>query len=316
VRLAPVFPLPLLTAMGLVAMAVTAWAGGMAPGAATLTRGELFPTPVTADSATATGTGTGTDAGSRPVITADAPVVPAAAYIVVDGDTGQMLANAEGSRRRPIGSLVKLMTARLVLAAGEPDRPVAMPDVHVGADESQLGLVPGEVLSRGDLFDAMLVASANDAARALAVDVGGDEASFVAMMNDEAAALGLDDTRYANPVGLDAAGQWSSAEDVARLATTLMDDPKFRSSVAATEVSVGGHHETSTNDLFGVYRGVDGIKTGHTGDAGWCIAASATRDGRQVVVVVLGSPTEHGRDAAAITLLDWAFSATHPAREG
>jgi D-alanyl-D-alanine carboxypeptidase (penicillin-binding protein 5/6) len=293
------FPFRLLVGLVLLAMTVMIATGSLVR-EATQAETELFAPPVVAD----------------PTITVDAPVVAAVAYVVMDGDTGQVLASANADQRRPVGSLVKLMTARLALAAGDPDHPVTMPDVAVGGDESQLGLVPGEVQSRGDLIDATLVASANDAARALAVDVGGDEATFVAMMNDEAAALGLDDTRYANPVGLDDGDQWSSAADVARLSATLMEDQRFRAIVAAPDVIVGPHHEATTNDLLGSYLGVDGVKSGHTDDAGWCLAASATRDGRRVVAVVLGSPTEHDRDASAVTLLEWGFGVTQGAREG
>ena len=128
------------------------------------------------------------------------------------------------------------------------------------------------------------------------------------MMNAETAAAGLDATRYANPVGLDDPAQHSSAADVARLARDLMQDPAFRRIVAAESIRINGSELPATNDLLGVYRGADGIKTGHTAAAGWCIAASATRDGRSIVAVVLGAPTEQARDAAARALLDHGFS--------
>jgi D-alanyl-D-alanine carboxypeptidase (penicillin-binding protein 5/6) len=236
------------------------------------------------------------------------PPVAAEAYVVLDADTGRPLAAVDADERRPVGSLAKLMTAHLALRAGDPDRAVTVPALDVAGDESQVGLVPGSVERRETLIEATLVASANDAARTLAVDVGGDETAFVEMMNDEAAALGLDDTRYANPAGLDDAAQWSTAHDVAVLADRLMDDAAFRAVVDEPSVSIDARDHASTNDLLGVYAGADGIKTGHTDEAGWCIAASATRDGRRVIVVVLGAPTESARDDAATTLLDWAFA--------
>jgi serine-type D-Ala-D-Ala carboxypeptidase (penicillin-binding protein 5/6) len=240
--------------------------------------------------------------------TGDLPPISAAAYVVVDGDSGEPLASFNADQPRPVASLAKLMTARLVLDAGRLEQAATVPPLQIAGDESQAGLEPGDHVSRIELLQAMLVASANDAARTLAVDVAGNEHGFVRMMNAEAAAAGLDATRYANPVGLDDPAQHSSAADVARLARDLMQDPAFRRIVAAESTTLDGSELPATNDLLGVYRGADGIKTGHTDEAGWCIAASATRDGRSIVVVVLGAPTEHARDAAARALLDFGFS--------
>ena len=238
----------------------------------------------------------------------DLPPIAAAAYVVVDGDTGEALASLNADHPRPVASLGKLMTARLVLDAGPLEDTATVPPLQIAGDESQAGLEPGDHVSRGELLQAMLVASANDAARTLAVDVAGNERSFVRMMNAEAAAAGLDATRYANPVGVDDPAQHSSAADVARLAGDLMQDAAFRRIVAAESVRINGSELPATNDLLGVYRGADGIKTGHTDEAGWCIAASATRDGRSIVAVVLGAPSEQARDAAARALLDYGFS--------
>ncbi len=247
--------------------------------------------------------------------TGDLPPIPAAAYVVVDGDTGEPLASLNADQPRPVASLTKLMTARLVLDAGRLEDDVApqtatVPPLQITGDESQGGLEPGDHVSRDELLQAMLVASANDAARTLAVDVAGDERRFVDMMNAEAAAAGLDTTRYANPDGLDDPAQHSSAADVARLAHDLMQDPTFRRIVAAESTSLNGSELPATNDLLGTYPGADGIKTGHTDEAGWCIAASATRDGRSIMVVVLGAPTEQARDDAARALLDYGFQQT------
>jgi serine-type D-Ala-D-Ala carboxypeptidase (penicillin-binding protein 5/6) len=241
--------------------------------------------------------------------TGDLPPIAAAAYLVVDGDTGEPLASFNADQPRPVASLTKLMTARLVLDAGQLDHTATVPPLQSTGDESQAGLEPGDQVSRGDLLEAMLIASANDAARTLAVDVAGRERRFVDMMNAEAAAAGLDATRYANPEGLDDPAQHSSAADVARLARDLMQDSTFRQIVAAESTTLDGSELPTTNDLLGTYPGADGIKTGHTDEAGWCLAASATRDGRRIMVVVLGAPTEQARDDAARALLDYGFSA-------
>lgn len=235
--------------------------------------------------------------------TGDLPPIEAAAYLVVDGGTGEPLASFNADQPRPVASLVKLMTARLVLDAGELDRTVTVPRLRIGGDESQAGLEPGDQVSRLELLQAMLVASANDAARALAIDVAGDERRFVDMMNAEAAAMGLDATRYTNPTGLDDPGQHSSAADVARLARDLMQDPRFREIVAAGTTTIAGTELPTTNDLLATYPGANGIKTGTTPTAGWCLAASATHDDRTRIAVVLGAPTSSARDTAATSLL-------------
>jgi len=262
---------------------------------------------VTAVAAAVADRGPGPEAAIVPPA-ADLPPVAAAAYVVVDGDSGEPLAAYNADQPRPVASLTKLMTARLVLDAGHLDRTATVPSLRMAGDESQAGLEPGEHVSRGELLRAMLVASAGDAARTLAVDVAGDEGSFVRMMNAEATLAGLDDTRYANPDGLDDPAQHSSAADVARLARDLMQDATFRGIVAAGSTRLDGSDLPTTNDLLGAYQGADGIKTGHTDEAGWCIAASATRDGRSIVAVVLGAPSEQARDAAARALLDYGFS--------
>jgi D-alanyl-D-alanine carboxypeptidase len=154
----------------------------------------------------------------------------------------------------------------------------------------------------------MLVASANDAADTLARDVAGSEPAFVRRMNREAADLGLAGTTYADAEGLDAPGQHSTARDVAVLARDLLADPTFRQVVRQPAVSIDGHRLDATNDLLGRYPGADGVKTGHTDGAGWCLAASATRDGRRVIAVVLGAPSAEARDTSAAALLDWAFA--------
>ena len=269
--------------------------------------------PVIAGATTMTGAVTDAVLGPRAEIvppTGDLPPIAAAAYVVVDGDTGEPLASLNADQPRPVASLVKLMTARLVLEAGPLEHTATVPPLPIAGDESQAGLEPGDHVSRDELLEAMLVASANDAARTLAVDVAGDESRFVRTMNAEAASAGLDATRYANPTGVDDPAQHSSADDVARLARDLMQDAAFRRIVAAERTTIDGSELPATNDLLGVYPGADGIKTGHTDEAGWCIAASATRDGRSIVAVVLGAPTERARDDAARALLDYGFSVT------
>lgn len=237
-----------------------------------------------------------------------APAVSAAAFAVYDPQSGEFLASHGLHERRPVGSLMKLLTAEVALRAGSPDRMVVVPELRIAPDESAIGLRPGEQQRRDVLLRAMLIVSANDAAQALAIDVGGSTAAFVKRMNETAAELGLRDTRAANPVGLDAPEQHSSAHDVVLLGEHLMRDPDFRETVARRSARLHGETFAATNDLLGSYEGADGIKTGRTRAAGYCLLASATRGGRRMVAVVLGAPTEAARDASAAALLDWGFS--------
>lgn len=241
--------------------------------------------------------------------TSTAPAVDAAAYAVLDVTSGRWLAELSADEPRPVGSVMKLLTSYVVMQAGDPDKVVTVPALELDPEESSIGLYEGEQLSRSILLRAMLIVSANDAARSLAIDIGGSTDGFVSMMNGAASALGLSATVAANPIGLDAEGAHSSARDMASLAALLMQDPTFRATVARPSASLHGQTFPATNaDFLGSYAGADGVKTGHTTQAGYCLAASATRDGRELIVVVLGSTTEDARVAAASALLDWGFA--------
>ena len=127
-------------------------------------------------------------------------------------------------------------------------------------------------------------------------------------MNQQAAALGLADTHAVNATGLDAEGQYSSANDLTRLAAFLMGNPTFQLTVRRTDAMLNGQTFPATNDLLTKYPGRRRREDRHTTQAGWCIVASAMRDGRRIIVTVLGAPTEEARDAAATSLLDWGFT--------
>jgi D-alanyl-D-alanine carboxypeptidase (penicillin-binding protein 5/6) len=246
-----------------------------------------------------------------------APTVDARAYAIYDEDAGRQLASSNADDRLPVGSLMKLLNAYVAYRAGEPEKAVVAPDDLVdAADESVIDIHAGQAITRGVLIRAMLKVSANDAARLLALDVAGSEERYAGMMNDAAADLALDDTHAANATGLDADGQFSSANDLITLGTHLLRDATFRQTVSEPTANLNGQTFANTNHLLGAYAGADGIKTGHTSDAGWCILASATREGRRIVVVVLGAATEEDRDDAARTLLDWGFAQSRQAESG
>lgn len=250
--------------------------------------------------------------------TTAAPSIDAGAFAVYDDDAGRQLASSNADDRLPVGSLMKLLNAYVAYRAGEPEKAVVAPyGLGGAADESVIGIRAGQTITRGVLIRAMLKVSANDAARLLALDIAGSEERYAEMMNAAAADLGLVDTHAANASGLDAAGQYSSANDLITLGTHLLRDATFRQTVSEPIAKLNGQTFANTNDLLGAYAGADGIKTGHTSAAGWCILASATREGRRIVVVVLSAPTEEDRDDAAQALLDWGFAqpgtGSHPA---
>jgi D-alanyl-D-alanine carboxypeptidase (penicillin-binding protein 5/6) len=269
--------------------------------------------PATADTVVATSTtATTTTTTTIPVPVLQPPTavpdVDAQSYIVFDVATGTVLAERNADQPAAVGSLIKLLTAYVVMEAGDADRAVTVPVLELDPQESQIGLIAGEVYSRAVLLRAMLIVSANDAARTLAIDVGGSEEQFVTMMNAAASELGLQATVARNPTGLDADGQQSTARDVLVLARTLMADPTFRTTVSRVDAGLHGQRFPATNDLLRAYEGADGIKTGRTTGAGFCLAGAATRDGRQVFVVVLGASSDEARLASSSALLDWAFS--------
>ncbi|MFV0307213.1 MAG: D-alanyl-D-alanine carboxypeptidase family protein [Desertimonas sp.] len=237
------------------------------------------------------------------------PVVEAASYSVYDTRSGTFLATSGADTQRPVGSLMKLLTAHVGYAAGDPTRVIAAPaGLVLSEDESTIGIRTGQELPRDLLIRAMLKASANDAARMLALDIAGSEAAYAELMNAAAAQLGLANTHAVNVTGLDAAGQYSSANDMTRLGILLMANPSFQIAVRDPTAELNGQAFPNTNDLIGTYPGADGIKTGHTSGAGWCVLASATRENRRIIVAVLGAPSDDARDAAATALLNWGFS--------
>jgi D-alanyl-D-alanine carboxypeptidase (penicillin-binding protein 5/6) len=227
---------------------------------------------------------------------------------VYDMTADRWLAGNEADTPRSVGSLMKLLTAHVVMQAGDPTHVVTVPALGLDPMESMIGLYQGEQLPRDLLLRAMMIVSANDAAKALAIDLAGSEEAFAVQMNAAAAALGLTGTAAANARGLDAEGAHSTATDMTRLAALLLQDETFRTTVARTDARLHDQVFPATNDLLTTYPGAIGVKTGRTTDAGWCVVGAAARDGRTIVVTVLGSSSDAGRVQAASALLDWAFA--------
>jgi len=238
------------------------------------------------------------------------PSVDARAVLVADGATGEVLYARNATAELPIASITKIMTALITIDRTRPGSIVRVAPAAGEVGESSIHLVGGERLSVRDLLEGALIQSANDAADALAAYVGhGSIGRFVALMNHRARRLGLRHTHYVRPDGLDAPGHYSSARDVFRLARLAMHRPIFRQIVRMRTATIAGGRRLHTwNDLLGSYRGTLGVKTGHTGNAGWNEVAAARRKGVTLYAVVLGSPDRAVRNDALVSLLDWAFA--------
>lgn len=235
------------------------------------------------------------------------PPVKARAVIVATG-AGEVLYEQNADRRVPIASITKLMTALLTLERSRPDRIVTVRGPAPSVGESTFNLRTGERLRVRDLLTASLVQSANDAAYALAAYVGhGKVQAFVRLMNQRAKELGLDETHYVRPDGLDAPGHYSSARDTLDLARADMASRVFRRIVRRRGGAIAGRQLYAWNDLLKTYPGAIGVKTGHTDQAKWCEVAAATRDHVTIYAVILGAPSRARRNADLAALLDWGF---------
>ena len=257
---------------------------------------------------------------AAPARAQDAPKgVGAPAAIVVEASSGDVLWARGADRRRPIASTTKLMTALLTLERSKRlGEKIPAANYVALPIESKLGLRPGERMSIADLLRGLMLESANDAAVTLAEHVGGSRARFVRMMNRRARRLGLERTHYANPIGLDAPGNYSSARDLARLAVELRKHSFIRRVANRTEVtlSTGARPRKveNRNTLLERDRWVNGLKTGHTLGAGYVLVGTRTRRGVTMVSVVLGTSSVAARDADAYALLSWGAKRYHRVR--
>jgi D-alanyl-D-alanine carboxypeptidase (penicillin-binding protein 5/6) len=243
------------------------------------------------------------------------PSLPVRAAALIEENTGQVLYGNNASAELAIASTTKLMTAQVTLNHAALGQVFSDPGFVFAPEDSQIYLQPGERMTVRDLLTAMFLPSADDAAEVLAYNVGGGSiARFVAMMNIRAGELGLTHTHYSTPIGLDTPGNYSSAGDLVSLARyDLLTEPFIRTVVAETSAVLrsGNHvrYVTNLNDLVGRYWWINGVKTGHTNDAGYVLVASGTRvrGGMTLIGAVLGAQSAASCDAAALALLNWGF---------
>jgi serine-type D-Ala-D-Ala carboxypeptidase (penicillin-binding protein 5/6) len=239
------------------------------------------------------------------------PVPEADAAMVVDGRDGAVMFAKNAGERQSIASTTKLMTALLTLERTRPREVFRAADYVAAPVESQIGLRPGERMTVRDLFEALLLESANDAAVTLAEGVSGSVNAFVADMNERARELGLEDTSYANPIGFDDPLNYSTASDLALLSRELLGRPRFARVVdmPKAELESGARPRTidNRNTLVATYPFVTGVKTGHTLGAGYVLIGSAKGRGGRVISIVMGEPSESARDADTLKLLRWGI---------
>ena len=242
------------------------------------------------------------------------PPLNAKAWMLIDAHTGQVLVHDNQNLRAAPASLTKLMTAYLVFSALHDGRLKLTTTLPISTEAwkqggSRMFLLPNTQVPVDELLKGMLVPSGNDAAYALAEGVGGSAAGFVALMNREAGILGLTGTHYMDPNGLPDPGHYTTARDLATLARDLVlnfpgDYHRF---FHIKQLTYNNITQPNTNGLLWVDPEVDGIKTGYTKEAGYCLVASAKRGGQRLISVVLGAPSNQARIMDSLKLLNYGF---------
>ena len=229
-----------------------------------------------------------------------AEAVSARSCILLDAQTGRVLYARSADKRSLIASTTKIMTALVVCQQCNVLSRVRIPAEAVGVEGSSMYLREGEILTVQELLYGLMLHSGNDAALALAIYCGGTVEGFVGLMNDKARQLGLQNTHFANPHGLDAPDHYSTAEDLALLAACAMEDPVFAMTVSTKQVTVGERYLRNHNKLLWRVEGADGVKTGYTKAAGRILVSSAVRKGRRLICVTIDAADDWNDHAALL----------------
>jgi len=261
--------------------------------------------------------------GAVPVAYAAGIETTAKSAILIDGQSGQVLYEKAAHQPLPMASITKIMTLLLAVEAVEQGK-VNLDDDVVASEEaynlggSEIWLEPGETMKLETLMLAIAVHSANDACIAIAEHIAGSTDAFVEMMNARAKELGLKDTKFANPHGLSEKDHYMSAYDIAMLSKEAMQHELFRKMIATQELKLkrrnSENHFYSRNKLLFTYKGADGVKTGFTDDAGYCLAASATRNNLRLIAVVMNAGGSGAHFRECTKLLNYGF-ANYTAKE-
>jgi D-alanyl-D-alanine carboxypeptidase (penicillin-binding protein 5/6) len=249
--------------------------------------------PASDDSSSSTSTSSKRDVPEAFPVTEGAPAITAGSAILLDAKTGKVIYELNADQHRPVASTQKLLTSLIVAESGDLDHKVHVEASDTWAEPTMLYVKPGEVYSRYDFLNVLLVHSMNDVARALARDNAGSIESFASRMNAKAAQLGMHNSNFVNPNGLPVPGQYSTARDMAQVALAAYKNPIIRGIVC--QKSVTWHYNDgrvrvfeTTNQVLKRYPLCNGMKTGYTEAAGHCLISSASHNGREVIAVVLG----------------------------
>lgn len=243
--------------------------------------------------------------------------VKAKSAILMDMNTGTVLYAKNEHEALPPASVTKIMTLLLIMEKIDGgnlslDDTVTVSENAASMGGSQVYLEAGETMRVEEMLKCIVISSANDAALAMAEHVGGSEAAFVALMNERAASLGMKNTHFENVTGLDddTTSHLTSAYDIALMSRELMRHEKIfdYTSLWTDSIRNGAFGLTNTNRLIRFYKGATGLKTGSTASAGFCISATAERDGLHLIAVIMGSDSRDTRNEAARTLLDYGFA--------
>ena len=238
--------------------------------------------------------------------------------IMLEATTGKVIYEKNADERLAMASMTKMMTLLLIMENIENgnltwDEKVTTSENAASMGGSQIFLEPGEEMSVEDLVKGICIGSGNDAAVSMAERIGGTEESFVKMMNEKASALGLENTKFQNACGLDINDHYSSARDMAIIAKELVKYDKILKYTSTYEDYLRKDTDNSfwlvnTNKLVRYYQGVDGLKTGYTGEAGYCITTTAKRNNMRLITVVMGEPTSAIRNSETTKMLDYGFN--------
>lgn len=245
------------------------------------------------------------------VVSLAAPSVSASAAVVINGQTGTVLYSKNSNTRLAMASTTKIMTALLLCEAGQLDKELKITEEMVRVEGTSMGLTPGITVTRRDLLYGMLLSSGNDAANAAAVSVAGNVPAFVALMNRKAVALGLENTHFETPSGLDGQNHYTTATELALLARYALSNDDFKEACSSKMKSLYYGDPpcertlTNHNKLLKSYDGLIGVKTGFTKKAGRCLVTAAERNGALVIAVTLNAPDDWNDHRQ---MLDFGFS--------
>ena len=233
------------------------------------------------------------------------PSVSAKSAILIDADSERVLLEKNACLRLPMASTTKIMTALVALERGDPDDTVTITADSVGIEGSSIYLTLGEELTLKELLYALLLASANDAATAIAIHISGSVDAFASLMNEKAAELSLTDTHFENPHGLDSKDHYTTAYDLARITAAALKNKTLAEIVSTYKYNISGNRTlVNHNKLLRQYDGCIGVKTGYTKSDGRCLVSAARRDGMTLIAVTLSAPDDW-RDHSA--MLDYGF---------